>query len=374
MSYLRWTLAACIFVLVGVNSVNQADEPQFMPRPGVLVLRTGRVLRGDIVRVGDRYVVALSQQDEIGVPADQVQWQCDSLEDAYVRQRGMLPTKAKVADHLKLANWCLRYNLMTAAAEQLMAAQRCDPHDPENEHFEKRLRFAAQRPTTPPVRSEATEQFVTQKELDELTRSLPHGSVEQFTNTIQPLLINRCGASSCHGPNSDSSFRLVYPNWSRTLPRRFTQRNLQTTLSLLDRGQPDRSPLLVMSALAHGGSKKPSLSEEDVEQLQHLAGWIFRSLGDTSRSAPAALNVPDALLLQPGDRAAATASDTGSLSGGKGPHPERLAYPASGQIDSAVRPASHAAQVTVGEGDGSAAGKDPFDPEIFNRRYLGGSR
>ena len=274
-------------------SVTEADEPQLLPQTGILVLRTGRVLRGDIVRVGDRYVVAVGEHDEVGVPVDAVEMQCASLQEAYARQRNQLPTNSKVADHLKLADWCLQYDLLGCAAEQLMAAQRCDPSDPHNVVFEKRLRLAAQQSVSSSAPATRTAKIVVPPDLDKMTRSLPSGTVERFTNTVQPILINRCGASNCHGPNSHASFRLTFPSWRRTLPRRYTQRNLQSALALLDQGDPRRSPLLVMATQAHGDAKTPPLTDDNVTQLNHLAEWIYHSLGSQTPDPPAALNSPD---------------------------------------------------------------------------------
>ncbi len=371
MSNPRSTLCALLVICAGAVSVIRAEEPQLLPQSGILVLRTGRVLRGDIVRVGDRYVVTSGEKDEVGVSLDAVEMQCDSLEDAYRRKQDQMPPNRKVADHLKLADWCLQYDLFASAAEQLMAAQLCDPNDPANETFEKRLRLAVQRPASISNGTESVAKIISPPDLDESLRSLPAGTMELFTNTIQPLLINRCGASNCHGPNSSSSFRLAYPNWSRTLPRRFTQRNLQAAMSFLDRDEPLRSPMLVMSTLRHGKMSKPALTDEDVTQLQNLAEWVYHSLGSASPASPAELSSPESLLLQPGasrldPQAAANRHTAGPVAPDTTGPSERL--------DRAVEPASHSAPAEPGTGAAPVAGVDPFDPEIFNRRFGSGKK
>jgi len=145
MIYRHIILVACGLVLLGTTSANHAEEPRLLPRAGVLVLRNGSVLEGKILRVGDRYVVGLSERDEVVVPADRVEMECDSLTEAYQRKQKLLGADATVPDHLRLADWCLQNDLLAASAEQLMAAQRRDPSDPANEYFEKRLRLAARR-------------------------------------------------------------------------------------------------------------------------------------------------------------------------------------------------------------------------------------
>ncbi len=372
MSYLRWTLGAWVVISLVLPCVNQADEPQLMPRAGVLVLRTDRVLRGNILRVGDRYVVTMREHDEVSVAVDAVALRCDSLTDAYQHKRRELPPAAKVADHLKLADWCLRYDLMQAAAEQLMAAQRRDPLDPANARFEKRLKFAANQVPTPAPRPRQTTQYAALAELDAQMRSLPAGVVAQFTHTVQPLLINRCGGGNCHGVNSTAEFRILSTSRARTIPRRFTQRNLLAVLELLDRKQPGRSPLLMMSALPHGGAENPPLRDKDVEQTQRLAEWIFRCLSETGPQPPAVLKTPDTFLLQPFEQPGqvtgnSSTTDTPASS-------KRDAGPAARGTDPAVQLVGHAEPLQTPTKPRGSTGIDPFDPEIFNRRYLNRDR
>ncbi|NLX57168.1 MAG: hypothetical protein GXY58_18835 [Planctomycetaceae bacterium] len=353
MAKSRSILGISAALILSVWGSSPADQPQFTPQPGVLVLRTGRVLRGKISRVGDRYVVTLGGQDEVGVPADSVELQCETLEDAYQQKRDGLPTRRSVADHLALADWCLRYELMGSAAEQLMAAQRLEPDSPEVATFERRLRLAAQQPTAARSTSTPAPLLTTQSDLDQLVRSMPDGTVEQFTNVIQPLLINRCGMSGCHGPNCSSSFRLAYPNWSRTLPRRFTQSNLHVTMQQIDLGKPEDSLLLVNATSAHGTCTHATLGQRDAEQLDQLVEWVHRCT--VNRTSPTNLGSTDALPLSPQVPHHGTEPDAsvpGSQPAGN-PGVPAAATPAAA---SAIR-------------DENVTAQDPFDPEIFNRRY-----
>ena len=331
------------------------------------MLRSGRVLRGEIARVGDRYVVAVGENDEVGVSVEVVEMQCVSLEDAYHRKRALLPPDSKVADHLNLADWCLQYDLFACAAEQLMAAQQCDPADPRNESLEKRLRLAVQRPATASKGVESVTPAAVPSDLDEVIRGLPAGTVEKFTNAIQPLLINRCGASNCHGPSSSSSFRLAYPSWSRTLPRRFTQRNLQAAMAFVDREEPQRSPLLARATVVHGGMSKPALSDENAVQLQHLAEWVYLSRGSESPEPHATAGPPEPALLPPGVGEIAPPA-TVAATGPPSPLPAIANQPAA-RLDRDIQPASHVSPAELKTESQPASGVDPFDPEVFNRRF-----
>jgi hypothetical protein len=354
------TLGAIAAIAVGTLCVSQADEPELNPQPGVLVLQSGRVLRGGIIRVGDRYIVTLGEKDEVGVPADIVEMRCETLEQAYELRKNALPIASTTSDHLTLGDWCIQYGLISAAAEQLMAVMEIAPDDPQIKQFEKRLKLAVHRSREPSVRTVGATQEVSQAELDRVVRTLPDGVVEQFTSSVQPLLLNRCSNGGCHGPNSDSDFQLVRPSWSRTLPRRFTQRNLYASLTYVNAKQPRNSDLLVKSISAHGGTTTPILGDRDTESLQLLASWVHRVSQGNPAVQPAVLHSPQALLLQPSDAI------------GDKREPERF------PTDEPVLPISESpapnlttpGDTRVANSDNSTPSRDPFDPELFNRKYL----
>jgi hypothetical protein len=370
MSFPRWTLGAGLVLVLCALRVNHADQPQLSPRPGVLVLRTGRVLRGEIIRLGDRFVVTLGEQDEVGVPVTAVELHCDTLEAAYHRKREAISHHATAAKHLELADWCLRYELISSAAEQLILAQRLEPDNPANLKFERRLRLAARCASTPVTGSTPPSGVVSPAELDAFTSKVPPGTVERFTNTVQPLLINRCGAGNCHGPNSESSFRLAFPNWSRVIPRRFTQQNLRHVMQFVDSEQPGQSPLLLRSTRAHGGSDQPILDEHDTVQLQQLAAWVHQCAAGSSSTPSMNVWSPDAILRQLGKRRMPTFHPSAESDDQEATVAESNAA-ATGKIASgppSTNQPGHSQQHSAGSG--ATAGRDPFDPEIFNRRYL----
>ncbi len=369
MSYALWTRGAWLALALCAGGVNQADQPHVTPQPGILVLRSGRVLRGEIVQVGDRYVVTLGGKDELGVPADSVELQCASLEEAYQRKRAALHLARPAAEHLALADWCLRYELLAPAAEQVAAARQAEPDNPAVAAFERRLQMAHRQTTPVDAPRPAAPPLVSQNELDQFVRRMPPGTVEQFTNFVQPLLINRCGNSGCHGPNSTAEFRLEYPHWSRTLPRRFTQQNLRATMQYVDQDKPLDSPLLAKATAAHGTCQHPALASRNQAQLQQLVDWVQRCA--TDHAPPGSPHSAHTLLLQPDfpRRAAsgrrAPAADTAPTSMD---HPAQSATePARGPLDAPPPAASSTAPEPAPTADDRA--QDPFDPALFNRRH-----
>lgn len=107
------------------------------PQPGLLLLRNGSVLEGQIRAVPGGFVVRVPR-GEITVPQSQVDSVCLSLEEAYQYRRSRLPVGDAKA-HLELAAWCLRYHLPTAAAHEIAAAEELSPQHPMIPLLKRRL-------------------------------------------------------------------------------------------------------------------------------------------------------------------------------------------------------------------------------------------
>ncbi len=356
-----WLFAIVAGGIVGA----QSGQPELTPRPGVLVLRGDRVLQGKLLRVADHYVVKVGAGSEVKVPADSVRFRCDSLHAAYEKMVAELDEHAHAQDHLQIADWCLRYGLLREAAEQLMIAESLAPDSPEAARFEKRLRLAAHRPTVP-KRQAATAPLrptVSPTALDRMIRRLPNEAVQQFTQTIQPLLLNRCAAAACHGPRHAGTFRLVRPGRNQQLTRRFTQRNLHAVLQLLDRQQPAKSLLLVHATDLHGHAKGPAINESEVSQLAELAAWVHQVVQASAPTRPVAIASHNPLLLQPTPAQRPVLSSPGQVRQlAVQPPPEDIATTA-GQRNVPARRVQ-ASVPTV------AKATDPFDPAEFNRQYV----
>jgi hypothetical protein len=150
------------------------------------------------------------------------------------------------------------------------------------------------------------------------------------------------------------------------MPRSFTLRNLQAAARAVDLQRPPESPLLRRATTAHGSAQQAAIGERDVKQLQQLAAWVFLVAGSAEADCPEAIEAPGRLLLQPDPAADST-----------GAFPERAdptVRPAGGHrpVRSADSSSNDARSTTQGDrlpGE-SRAGVDPFDPEVFNRRYL----
>jgi hypothetical protein len=277
-----------------------AEDAALTPREGLLLLRNGEALRGRVARVGDQYHVVLSD-GEIRIRASEVEGFCRDLEDGYEWKRSRMEP-GKIQDHLALAEWCLRHDLTGHAAGQLAEALAIDPEHPKLPLLERRLKFASTSQSASTAPNSVIQGQASNDDLDRMVRAMPPGTVETFTTTVQPLLLNNCAAAGCHGAGAQAEMRLARLPPGRSVSRRLTQRNLFATLKWIDRQQPDESRLLQAPIAAHGTSKTAVFSERDANKYRQLYAWVH-AVANGEDPQPASVEAPGALL-QPAARPA----------------------------------------------------------------------
>ena len=76
----------------------------------MVVLRNGEVIEGRISRDEGVYIVDLPN-GRIRIRQANVELVCSSLEEGYRRKRASIQV-GNVHDHLELAQWCMRHNLL----------------------------------------------------------------------------------------------------------------------------------------------------------------------------------------------------------------------------------------------------------------------
>ncbi len=358
MFYFRATIAA---LALSAALTLAAGEPVLTPQQGVLLLRNGNVIEGEVTRAGDYYIVTFGDSGEARLAAADVETLCVDLDDAYRYRRAIMTGKG-AAPHLDLAEWCLRHGLTNQAGEQLLTAMRKEPASAHVAAVERKLKLAIESPPTPPVRQPDSAATVSAEQLDKTIRALPPGSLEKFSAIVQPILLNRCAAGGCHGPAARSDFRLLRPPTGLGPSKRFTQRNLYSVLLHLDKENPDESPLLKLPQKRHGATLGPVFDKRTQHQLDDLAAWTRLALAVPAQAPPATIAQSQALLSQQQKEAVKRASAEMPIE----PSAEEDAgTAASGDAPNPFTPAKDAAPLPR---EGAFTPRDPFDPEIFNRR------
>ncbi|MBS0208516.1 MAG: hypothetical protein JSS27_06130 [Planctomycetes bacterium] len=354
----RLIVIACLLTLPALARAQQQID--LAPIDGVLILANGQTIHGKIARAGDQYIIAIDT-GEIRIKAADVDLVCRSLEEAYERKRAAI-TNAEAHEHLELALWCVRYKLFNPAAREISVAMQLDPTHPKIPLVERRLQSAmTEVDDAPPEATSA--KSVSNEELDRLVRSLPEGTVDTFTHSVQPLLINSCTTTGCHGPNATNRLSLFRIPMGRTPSRRLTQRNLHAAIAQVDMSNPAASPLLTVPLKEHGGRKTPLFTSHEMTQYRQLVAWVYR----VSRSSVPLDARPQQTVKRPDERGETLLQNS-------------PARPNASLLDTAVvdnAPAKEgeapakSATAAAAKNDAAFKPRDPFDADVFNRRYHG---
>ena len=390
---LALSLALSITALTA-TAAEEAFSPAAPRGESMLVLRNGQVIRGQISRVGDLYYIALPN-GEIRLKTADVEFACQTIDEAYRRKRASIEVGNAEA-HLRLSLWCQRHGLLGSAATELAAAMAAEPNNSLIRPVRQRLSLLIKSPPATDSTAETTaaknepedgdcqESAASTKEkaapswsdLERLVAGMPQGTMETFTQTIQPLLINNCTAAGCHGPGAKSDFRL-----QRALSgRRPTQKNLYEVMQLVDRRSPSASPLLLKPGEPHADTGRPVFRSHQTRQYQMLVDWVAavagRDMGkdaEDSRQQPGGsgrLSVPPVVAAD-GLAVPSTIPRLLSVPDESKPIPtpaKDSAVTTAGGLEDIIPAKS---RIKRGAPLRRFEPRDPFDPEIFNRRYFG---
>jgi hypothetical protein len=366
---------ALLLSLVGLLPAVAWGQTSLTPQAGMLLLRNGHILEGEITRAGDYYIITQGQTSEIRMRADDVEALCGSLGEAYEFKARHL-SGGGPGPHLNLAEWCLRHNLHARCAEQLVAAMQLEPENPRLLLLEQRLALAVEEPPPVSIAAPATVAAVGTEQLDKTIRGLPKESVERFATVVQPILLNRCAAGNCHGPTATSEFRLLKPPMGQAANQRFTQRNLYAALQQIDRSDPQSSPLLTLPQGRHGTALAAVFDGHSQKQLDELKQWVKLATAQSPAPPPATIGPAQTILSQAATGvdgpssappAALPASETATarpLAPGTEGDSVQVMRPPLDAADQPSRPTTSPPPTP-----GRFTPRDRYDAEIFNRRY-----
>lgn len=400
------------------SSVNRSSKPGRSER--VLVLRTGRVMKGRIKTISTGWLVSTDRGNAV-IPFDQVHFDADDLNEAYLRLRiqGGKPT---VASHLRLAEWCLSQDILAEAARELRDALKKDPANETARLMLNRVDTEIRRrtPEDPEVEQSHDVTILTEQTPqleDDEVRSLSGLSPEsarEFVASIQPLLLNKCGNARCHGPAADNGFQLTRTRSGASNSRIVSERNLAAVLNDLQPEQNGRARLLNVIRGSHAGRTIFNGRYGSV-QLQTLQRWmkatakelslelasdkpttfssrptvpsrLTAAVSETARIDSPATESEEVLNSANSDSQVTTtagqfpeatvgvsrnsADRPGQRNAFTGSQPERDMARQPGSVESPT-PLSNVQRI-LQEARQHVRQKDAFDPEDFNRRFAGG--
>jgi hypothetical protein len=194
-----------------------------------------------------------------------------------------------------------------------------------------------------------------------------------FAQVVQPLLMNHCMASGCHGPQSETNFRLLRAPQNQPAGRRLTQRNLHAVLQYISYADTPSSRLLTAISKPHGPVKTPIFTDHQAGQYKHMLDWV-----NLLTRQPGTSEIPPSVIVGAEKKTTAHPADDVAqprLLSRDAMHGRPLGHPGREGKPGPVRAASAAEaespqhrQPDHGAKPAKQPPADPFDPEVFNRQ------
>jgi hypothetical protein len=278
---------------------------------GVLLLKeTERVLSGKITLKGEFYEVEIAPNSRVSIPLKNVAHLGGSMEELYQAKRGTI-SHWSIGDHFQLTRWCLVNDLLPRAAEHYAKIVAQTPDHPRvkqlgielqerllrDEKFREYLGMNSALPAAmPPASSPHSPQVATSQTAvppgpasgvvqastaQFAANQLPANQIpvtqhpeiaRQFTERVQPILLNRCSQAACHGSQSSTHFRLTPPYGSTAA--RLSAENLATVLRLISQNPSEASHLTHYATQPHGIQPAPAIALNETKLIQELENWI----------------------------------------------------------------------------------------------------
>lgn len=332
---------------------------------GVLVMRTGTIVTGKIVRTGNLYEVQ-GTSGNWAVPEDLVKLRCASIAEAYQKLHESAKKQNDANAHLMLAKWCLTNDLNREARQELLDALALEP---DREDAKRLLRnvdetIEGKKEPGPTARREEpsrTSRAAPSSAADAVSLGgLSRDNALQFSRRIQPLLVNNCTAAGCHGRDSDTGFRLQKVMPGKDANRHATERNLAKVLEFIDLKKPKASPVLTVPQGQHGRRGRPVfVGQRGDEQFAELQKWITSVAGEEAareRRITVESRRKAAIETVSASESKTVPSNPGSANRSSD------AFPAPKRSVPEVGDSKLPRQAPLPAGRG-----DPFDPAAFNR-------
>ena len=406
-----WLASVC-----GID-VSQAQEH-------VLVLRNGNTLSGQVTKNGQQFELR-TQSSRLVIEQAQVDFVCNSLADAYDLKYADTPPN-DVEGQQRLFRWCMRNQLWPQAKNQIQTIKLSNVKPATLSHLQRqldvqleqvRLRSEQRRQqrsqqriavanggstgfeplagqadinassikqvgyeeeaeiaplpgasdvgTNPfdeetPVETELQRRMALQREMEELADSLPEGAVSKYKRQIESNLIVGCYAASCHNTEQPDLPLMVIGRY-KSVPKRMSQRNLHSVLKFVDFESPLDSQLLRSATEPHGGVAKPAFTEEMVE-YENLKRWLLMF------ATPAAIAKYQAMELEKQQQHELQALEQ-SQTESKASEFDTSLPGEIRQVSAMIPDDPNLPSIPDINPARIFVPRDPFDPEIFNRKY-----
>ncbi len=258
---------------------------------GYALLTNDRIMSGRIEQQADLFKIKQNEGNEIRVPKNQVAVIASSMQELYQYKKKSLPPYPRTGDHIKLARWCLASNLLAEAGEHYLLLARVAPpaDNPSIKLLGEEIRSkmlqqndfrvaVGMAPLSSTVGTNAPAQKPTSKVVTASSTTAANSSMVspranmKFNETVQHILINRCGQAGCHGHATNTPFKLLEVGGADTASR--TQANMDSVLRYISSDPQAKSALIEYMSRSHGPLHTPPISNRDAKLSFEVINWV----------------------------------------------------------------------------------------------------
>ena len=375
-----------------------SNQATAMSAESKILLQNGSVLSGKLNRLGDTAIIERADGTRITIATTHVAFVGQTMEELY-RHR---VSGRRALDLFALQNdvrWCLRHGLLKQAAIDVLHARKLEPSDVQTQQLVRQVasRMRAEAapletpqpdsippvtnpqvdPTAPgrnqpqpiqqvahtePISSPGDSLSKAEVQIDSATARLDEVSVARFKTKIQTMLTNRC--ANCHTRSSDNQreFQIHSAVDAKFASTRVANENLAEVLKYIDWADPMSSEFRTRVTDGHGG-RRNRFGNPNSAMMQILDSWL-KGLHreDTGFALPLADRQEPSGVSAPGNAVPTTADSQAPATVPDFPDP---VWPMSEIEDQFSTNEIKSLPRRMPEV------KNPFDPQIFNRRVHG---
>jgi hypothetical protein len=344
-------------------------------------------------------------QSKIRLPDEQVEAIGSSLSELYEHR-----LKNRFEGDLNRIHcdirWSLRHGLVNEAAADVLHARTLDPRNAETGQLLRQV--AARLKSTHGIGEQDSSEHnlpVIQQVSHQSVAPMPRGRtdersndadllglspplIHQFAVRIQPILMNRCASCLAKDSENTRDFQIHTALTSKWAPKIVVSENLREVLRFVDRNNPESSPLRERATDSHGG-RRHTFGNPGSSMMQNLDHWLgqlqganpmmpmeadgespIHLSGGVQQAGFAAVGGEAELVLPPSGTEDSWPIETSGSARASSEIPklpesiESTRWRSQNQPDQPV--STEAARVRR-----MPKVDNPFDPEIFNRRFHG---
>jgi hypothetical protein len=272
-------MLACALPLSAAPIAATVELADTVPQQGLLVLANGSVIPGEIMLDGDYYRVLLAK-GRLQIRVDQVDFFCQTMEEAYARRRSRRISDPPTADaHLEMVRWCVQHELFSQATRELQSARAINPSHQLLDVMERQLvqaqELALRKVQPEPTVAQAIIQTSAAAErIDAVYSEIPTWARTEFIKRIQPMMVHSCATGGCHALNSSQQLRIDRNALDGVGNPELIQRNLSSVIATINFDDPEASRLLALGATAHGAGEDEQSRALTPHQLEILRAWV----------------------------------------------------------------------------------------------------